>query len=84
MLQTKIASGFSSLGDTTCFQYLLHGLDLDGDDTTIRGDLTEIAFGVVLVDEYHIISHVHNFTNNLPKFDLYDLVGGDNKLHSSR
>jgi len=57
-------------------------LDLDGDDTTIRGDLTEPAFGVVLVDEHHIISHVHNFTNTSPKFDLHDLVGGDNKSYA--
>ena len=33
-------------------------------------------------DEHHIISHVHNFTNTSPKFDLHDLVGGDNKSYA--
>ena len=54
----------------------------DGVYTTIRGDLTESAFGFVLVNEHHIISHEHNFTNASPKFDLHDLVGGDNKSYA--
>ena len=57
-------------------------LDLDGDDRIIRGDLTEPAYGVVLVDEHQIIAHVHNFTNTSPQFDLHDLVGGDNRSHA--
>jgi hypothetical protein len=34
------------------------------------------------VDDQQIISHVHNFTNTSPNFDLHDLVGGDSRAHA--
>ena len=54
-------------------------LDLTGDATIIRGDLAQPAYGVVLVDDFSVISHMHAYLECSPQFDLHNLVAGDDR-----
>lgn len=54
-------------------------LDLTGDAKIIRGDLAQPAYGVVLVNDDSVISHMHTYLECSPQFDLHNLVEGDDR-----
>lgn len=58
------------------------GLDLDGREPGIAGNLVPAAYGVALADKDRVVVHMHDFADLSPTFTLKAPEGDDHAAHA--